>query len=92
MRSDVRMIQRGEDFGFPLEAGQSVRVGCDRRWQDLDGDLALQLRVRRAVDLAHAAFADVGCDFIEAESGAGSEGQRWRDYKGQRDRERDDSS
>jgi quercetin dioxygenase-like cupin family protein len=44
------MIQRGEDFGFPLKASQSVRAGCDRRREDLDGDLPLQLRVGRGVD------------------------------------------
>ena len=48
------------DFGFALEAGEPVGVGGERRRQDLDRDLALQLRVGRAIDLAHAAGADGG--------------------------------
>ena len=31
---------------------------------------------------AHAAFANLGGDFVDAEAGAGSEGQLWRDYTG----------
>ena len=72
---DVRMIQRGEDFRFALKARQPVRISRQRRRQDLDRDLALQLRVRRPIHLAHAAFADLGGDFVDAEAGAGSEGQ-----------------
>ena len=49
------MIQRGENFRFALKAGQAVEVGCERRWQDLDRDVTLQLRIARAIDLAHPA-------------------------------------
>ena len=31
--ADVRMVQRGEHLGFPLEAGQAIRVGRERLGQ-----------------------------------------------------------
>ncbi len=74
------MVQGREDFRLALEAGQSIVVSCERRRQDLDGDLAIEFRVRRAVDLAHAAGANGRDHFIGAETGARSEGQRWRQY------------
>ncbi len=40
----------------------------------LDGDLALQVRVCRPIDLPHPAHADLGGDRIRAEAGAGSQG------------------
>ena len=82
MRGDVRMIQRGEHFRFALKARESIGIGRQRRGQDLDRDLALQLRVGRPIHLAHAAFADLRGDFVDAETGAGDEGQWCRDYRG----------
>ena len=64
------------DFGFALKAREPIGVSRERRRQDLDRDLALQLRVGRAIHLAHAALADLRGDFVDAEAGAGSEGQR----------------
>ena len=79
---DVRMVQRGEDFRFTLKAGDSLRVCGERLRQDLDGDIAIELRVARSVHLAHAAFADVRGDFVNAEACAGGEGHSLRDYTG----------
>ena len=42
---------------LPLEARDPIRIAGERLWQDLDGDVALQLRVVRAIDFAHTAFA-----------------------------------
>ena len=75
---DVRMIERREDFRFALEAGEPLGIRRDRGRQDLDGDLALQLRVGRPIHLAHPACADLGGDFVGAEARAGSEGQSLR--------------
>ena len=83
------MIQRREDFGFALEAREPIGIRGERGRQDLDGDLALQLRVGRPIHLAHAAFADLRGDFVDAETGAGREGQGWRDYTGETDSGRD---
>ena len=68
------MIQGGEDLRFALKASQPVGVSRQRGWENLDGDLALQLRVRRAIDLTHAASADGGEDLVRAKMNAGAEG------------------
>ena len=75
---DVRMVQGGEDFGFALESGQALGVGADGLGQDLDGDLALEVGVGGAIDLAHSAGAEGGDDFIRAEARAGSQSHPWR--------------
>ena len=80
-RSDVRMIQRGEDLGFALKTRQPIVVSCERWRQDLDRDLTLQLGVGRPIHLAHAPFADLGGDLVGAEASAGGEGQRWGLYR-----------
>ena len=79
---DVRMVQRREHFRFALKPREPIVVGGERGRQDLDRDLAFQLRVRRAIHLPHPAFADLRGDLIDAESRAGSEGQVAVDYKG----------
>ena len=76
------MVQRREHFGFALKASQPIVIGRDGRRQDLDGDLALQPRVGGPIDLAHAALAEQGSDFVDAETGAGSQGQGLLDYTG----------
>ncbi len=72
---DVRMVQGGEHFRFALKARQPIGVSRERRRQDLDGDLTLQLRVGRPIHLPHPAFADLRGDFVDAETGAGRQGQ-----------------
>ena len=69
---DVRMVQRRERLRFALEPREAIGIAGERVRQDLDRDVAIQLRVARAVDLAHAAFADRRDDFVDAEAGAGS--------------------
>jgi hypothetical protein len=69
---DVRMIEPGEHFGFALETRQPLAIGRHGLGQHLDGDGALQVGVCRAVDLTHAARADLAGDFIWAESSARS--------------------
>ena len=69
------MVQRREHFGFALKPSQPIVIRRDRGRQDLDGDLALQLRVGGPIYLAHPPFANLRGDFIDAETGAGREGQ-----------------
>ena len=57
---DVGVIQGSEQFRFTLKAGEPLLVGREGRRQGLDSNLPLQLRVGRAVDLAHSAGADGG--------------------------------
>ena len=51
-RRDVRMIQRREQMGLALEAREPLGIGGKQLGQDLDGDVAPELRVARAIDLA----------------------------------------
>ena len=53
---------------------------CEGFGQDLYRDVAVQLGVASVKDLPHAPFADLRDDFINAQTGAEGEGQRW-DYK-----------
>ena len=69
-RAMLRMIQRGEDLRFALEAREPLGIGDERVGQDLDGDVPLQPRVARAIDFAHAAGAEGDDDLIRAESRA----------------------
>src|SRR3954452_16195281 len=70
-RGDVRMIERGQQFGFPLKTGDPASVAGEHLRQDLDGDFAAKLRVARAIDFAHAAGADGVDDFVTADPCAG---------------------
>jgi len=45
------MVERGEDLGFAAEPGDALGIICERRGEDLQRDLATQLRVLGAVDL-----------------------------------------
>ena len=49
------------------------RDRCHRRWQYLDRDVATELRIAGAMDLAHSAGADRSDNFIWADPIAGSE-------------------
>jgi hypothetical protein len=55
---DVGMIQRREDFRFALESREPFAIVGDVGGQDLDRDFALQLRVARAIHLAHSPGAE----------------------------------
>ncbi len=78
---DVRMVQRGEDFRFALEPREAVSVTANDVRQHLDRDWRFRFVSRGAIDLTHAARADLGSDFIGAEARAGGKGQRCVDYR-----------
>ena len=46
-RGNIRMIQRRENLSFALESAETVRVARELIRQDLDRDLAFELRVPR---------------------------------------------
>ena len=54
-----------------FEAGQAIGIGGEGVRQDFERDIAIQLRVAGAVDLAHATGADLGGDVVGTEGGAG---------------------
>ncbi len=76
-------IQRGQGLGLALKPRDPLRVGGERRGQDLDGDVAIEPRVPRPIHFAHAAGSEGRDDLVRAEAGTGSEGQTLAvDYTG----------
>ena len=69
---DVRMIEGGECFRFALEPREPFGVARERLRQDLQRHITIQLRVARAIHLAHGASADSGGDFVWAAARAGA--------------------
>ena len=67
-RGDVRLIERGEDFGFSTKPREAIRISRHGLRQNLDRDLTLQLRVGRAVDLSHSAGTERASDLERADS------------------------
>ncbi len=75
---DVRVVQLGQQLRLALEAGEALLVLGEGGGEDLDGDLALQLRVGGAKDLAHAALAELAGNLVGAEASARGEGRHLR--------------
>jgi hypothetical protein len=48
----------------------------ERLGQDLDRDVAIQLRVTGPEDLAHSPFANAGDNFVDTETRTGGKDQR----------------
>jgi hypothetical protein len=69
----VRMIERREDLRLAMKAREPIRIARERGRQNLQRDVAIQLRIARPIHLAHTAGADGGDDFIRSESSACSE-------------------
>ena len=57
-RADVGMIQRRQHARFALEAREAFWIAREQPRQDLDRDLATELLIMGAIDLAHAASAE----------------------------------
>ena len=60
---------RGRSLGFAGETGEAVGVGCEGVGEDLDGDVAIEFGVRRAVDGSHATFAEFGGEAVMGDGG-----------------------
>ncbi len=73
---DVRMVERGQQPRLALEAGEPVRIGREEARQDLDRDVAPELRVAGAVHLAHPARTNGGLNFVRTEASTGWQGHR----------------
>jgi hypothetical protein len=69
------MVEGREDFGFALKANEAIRIAGHRSGQHLDRHRPLQIRVDRAIDLAHPANADLRGDVVDAETSAGGKCQ-----------------
>ncbi len=59
-RADVGVIERRQYARFALEACEPLRVGGEDAREDLDRNVASQLRVARAIDFTHTASAELG--------------------------------
>jgi hypothetical protein len=57
-RADVRMIQRRQQPGLPIEAGTPIRIGEPHGGEDLDCDIAIEAAVAGPIDLAHTPRAE----------------------------------
>jgi hypothetical protein len=62
------MIQHSGGARFLFEASEAVGVFRERSGEHLYCDVAAEARVARAVDLAHAARAEWGDDFVGSEA------------------------
>jgi hypothetical protein len=62
------MRQRRNGLRFAFEARQTVRIRREQLRQHLDRDVAIELRIARAIDLAHAPCTNGGDDFVGAEA------------------------
>ena len=58
--ADVRVIQRSQNLCLTLEPRESFWVSRERFRQDLERHLALELGIRRLIDLPHPTLADEG--------------------------------
>ncbi len=68
------MVQRGDRPRFTLKPLARELGAGEARRQHLDGDLAVEAAVARAIDLAHTAGADGGDDLVRAEPSASGQG------------------
>ncbi len=73
-RGDVGMVEGSEDLRFACEAREPVRIEPRQRRENLERDVAVQLGVPRAIDLAHPAGAEQRDDLVVAKPGSSREG------------------
>jgi hypothetical protein len=66
----VRVVERGDHARLALESRARVGVAGNVRRQQLDGDAAIEPRVARPVDVAHATRADRCDDLVRPKPSA----------------------
>src|ERR1051325_2231192 len=71
------MAQGGDALRLALQTGTAFRVAGSGLGKDLDGDVAFQARIPRAIHFPHAAGTESGEDFVRAETRAGGEGHAY---------------
>ena len=70
------MVERREDFSFPLKPREPVGIRGKVGRQDLECDIPLEAGVASAIHLAHATRAKGRDDLVGAESSARCERHR----------------
>ena len=68
------MVEGGDHLGLSLEQRQSRPIGGHRLGQHLEGDLAIELGVERAVDLAHPSLGELRLDLVVGDPLPGQRG------------------
>ena len=63
--ADVGMVQSREQPRFPLSIRAALRIRNEMRRQDLDRDLATELRVTGAIHLAHSTRPQQGSELVD---------------------------
>src|SRR5262245_37235759 len=72
----MRVRKSGDRVRLTFKAAASIRIRRELWRQDLDRDAAIEPRVARLVDLAHAARAQGREDLVRTEPETGAEGHR----------------
>ena len=67
---DARVVEGGERLRFAREACESIGIAGEQLRQDLDRDVALELRIARAIHLAHSACAKFPEDLVRPDARA----------------------
>ena len=83
-RENVRVIERGGRASLLLEATQPIGIRGEGRREDLDGHVAPEAWIARAIHLTHAARPDERQEVVWAKPGARRDGHGvvcvWADY------------
>jgi hypothetical protein len=62
------VVERGEQARFTLESSEPIAIARQLLGKDFDGDFASELRVPRAIHLAHAAHAEQRLHLVHAQT------------------------
>src|SRR3954453_9576173 len=68
------MVERREHLRFACEACEPIRVARERIRQNLQRNVAMQLRVGCSIDRAHSALAQLRGDPVMRDGGPGDHG------------------
>ena len=66
-RTDVGMVERGEDLCFSFEAREALGIAREHLGKHLQRDVADKLRIASAIDLAHSARPEQRKNLVLAE-------------------------
>ncbi len=79
---DVGVVQSGDRPGLPLKAHQPLGIESERLGEDLERNVAAELRIPRSPHLAHPPSAERREDLIRTEADAGCK-THWRGILGE---------
>ena len=75
------MMEARNRTSFALEALMQVFTASDMSGKNFYGNFAIESRIARSIDFAHAASAKRGGDFVRTKSGSAGKMHRvWNDF------------